>query len=143
LQSKKNIQLSSTFILNPSDKIFIIKPSKMNKRRLFLLSSLLTVCFLGIQAQVDESGKKVRSITFDREQVTVTFNDGTKSEAVKQITVRGKQYVTGITETKSAQLATQSRWYAIDGRNVQPGRDTKKGVYVVREGNKVRKTIKK
>ncbi len=115
----------------------------MNKRRLFLLSSLLTVCFLGIQAQVDESGKKVRSITFDREQVTVTFNDGTKSEAVKQITVRGKQYVTGITETKSAQLATQSRWYAIDGRNVQPGRDTKKGVYVVREGNKVRKTIKK
>ncbi|MBP5425811.1 MAG: hypothetical protein J6Y33_07035 [Prevotella sp.] len=115
-----------------------------SKNWLWLATALLVAGALGMQAQTADSGKKVKRITFDREQVSIIYNDGTKEEAVQQAVIVRDATVTGIKGMQQQGQQTERRCYAIDGRTVQSAqKGLKKGVYVVKEGDKVRKIIKK
>ena len=119
----------------------------MKTEKTILIASLLTLSAVGVNAQVDESGKRVKRITFDREQVTLVYNDGSKSENVQAAVIVRGDVTTGIKEMNQPdESAARPRWYAIDGRQLPKGPNNSvggKGVYVVRENDKVRKIIKK
>ena len=116
-------------------------------KKTFIMASLLTLFAVSVSAQVDESGKQVKRITFDREQVTVVYNDDAKRENVQETVITNDATVTGIKELNLAERsAAQTKWYAIDGRQLPKGQNShnnKKGIYVVKENGKVRKIIKK
>ena len=117
----------------------------MKKEKVFIIASLLTLSAVGVSAQVDESGKQVKRITFDREQVTLVYNDGSRSENVQKTFISNNGEGTGIKEMNpTVRPAAPSKWYAIDGRLLPEGAGSstgRKGVYVVRENDKVRKII--
>lgn len=125
----------------------------MNKKHMtktdktILIASLLTLSAVSADAQVDESGKRVKRITFDREQVTLVYNDGSKSENVQETVIVKDGVVTGIKEMdQTEKSAARPKWYAIDGRKLPKEPNSPaggKGIYVVRENDKVRKIIKK
>ena len=119
----------------------------MKREKVFIIALLLTLSAAGINAQVDESGKRVKRITFDREQVTLEYNDGSKSENVRKAVITNNGPATGIKVLiQKGRFAAQAKWFAIDGRQLQKGPNSpasRKGVYVVRENDKVRKIIKK
>ena len=123
------------------------KKHMMKTEKVILIASLLALSAVGADAQVDESGKRVKRITFDREQVTLVYNDGSKSENVQKTVIVNDGKATGIVEMNQAEKsAAQPKWYAIDGRQLpkEPNSSVSgKGVYVVRENGKVRKIIKK
>ena len=119
----------------------------MKKEKAFLVALLLTLSTVSVNAQVDESGKQVKRITFDREQVTLVYNDGSKSENVQKKVITNDAVGTGVKELNQAERsAAHAKWFAIDGRPLQKGQNSRnngKGIYVVRENDKVRKIIKK
>ena len=119
------------------------------KKKLFWM---LIACLIGGTATVSaqrkntkkayniENGKEVKRIAFDREEVTITYADGTEDESVVTATIEPRKTPTGISGVnKNAQV---NGWYTVDGRRLQ-GTPKDKGVYVVKMGDKVRKTIKK
>lgn len=112
--------------------------------RFWLATVLLVVGVLSMQAQTADGGKKVKRITFNREQVSITYDDGTQEDAVRQTVIRRNATVTGIKGMQQQRQQGEQRCYSIDGRTVQSApKALKKGVYVVKEGDKVRKIIKK
>ena len=119
----------------------------MKTGKTILIASLLTLSAVGADAQVSESGKRVKRITFNREQVTLVYNDGSKSENVQRTVIVNDGVVTGIMEMRQTEKsAAQPKWYTIDGRQLpkEPNSSRNgKGIYVIRENDKVRKIIKK
>ena len=119
----------------------------MKQTNQWMLAAILTLCgSLTTQAQTAESGKTVKRITFDRERVTLVYSDGTKAENVQKAVIKAKGNdeqgtATGIARVKAGSVA-QRTWYTMDGRRLQ-GEPRVQGVYVVKEGDKVRKIIKK
>ena len=99
----------------------------------------------GANAQTADSGKKVRRITFDREQVTVVYQDGSTDEAVSSIVVKEKDVVTSLKGINGKNLkGKDSEVFDLQGRRLNPNTMQKRsGVYVKREGNQVRKIVKK
>lgn len=86
--------------------------------------------------------KPVRRVTFDRENVTIYYQDGTDRTNVDAAVIH-RMEPTGITEKRTdVGPRKASASYDLSGRKVS-GNSTRKGVYVVRKGNTVRKTVKK
>ena len=100
------------------------------------------LCAQAQSTAVAENGKQVKRITFDRENVSVTYLDGTKDENVKDFVVR-RDITTGIRTVKDKQDSNgaAARWYTVDGRRLQ-AQPSGKGVYIKREGQRVRKVKK-
>lgn len=110
----------------------------------FFLALFLAFGSLSVQAQhmaVAKNGKQVKRITFDRENVSVIYSDETSEENVTDFKVR-RNVTTGISTAKGVQDSKgAARWYTVDGRRLQ-AQPKEKGVYIKREGQRVRK-IKK
>lgn len=108
----------------------------------FLLFGMATV---SATAQTAGNGNTVKRIEFDRENITVSYTDGTKEENVQttRIVNNRKTAVKSIPGNGRQQTASRT-WYTLDGRRMQGAPlTTDKGVFIMREGNKVRRTIKK
>ncbi len=115
----------------------------MKKKFLLILSFTMCCCAMNLQAQTAiKDGKKVKSITFDKEDVVIIYADDSKEILAGDATVTSS-ITTGIQNVKTNQGSQSSTWYMLDGRRIQSEPQNKKGIYVVKQGNKVRKTIKK
>ena len=117
-------------------------------KRLTLLLSLASASVTGAWAQTAENGKSIKRITFDRENVCVIYADGSKEENVQALVVTGNNVTTGVKDAapKSRATTTKRSWYTVDGRRMKAGprvRHSRSSVCIVKEGQKVRKTIKK
>ena len=96
---------------------------------------------LRTKGRVYPEWKTSQAITFDREKVDIIYSDDTQISDVNDVTISNRAGgTTGINKTKTANSANE--WYTVDGRRLQNAPKAK-GVYVVKEGDKVRKTIKK
>lgn len=108
----------------------------------FLLFGMATV---SATAQTAGNGNTVKRIEFDRENITVSYTDGTKEENVQTTRIMNnrKTAVKSIPDNDRRQAASRT-WYTLDGRRMHGAPlTTDKGVFIMREGNKVRRTIKK
>ncbi len=103
---------------------------------------LLLSLSLGAMAQETSDGRKVKRITFDREQVNIEYADGTADTGVDVATIKRDDALTAIQTAKSEGSQSARQWYTIDGRALQSA-PQRKGVYIERKKNGVRKTIKK
>ena len=115
----------------------------MRRKAILLVVALLAAGATSLYAQKDDTGKTVKRVTFDREQVTITYADGAKSGPVQKARIVSD--LTTAVKTLRQQPSSSARtWYAADGRRLQAApAGAKKGVFVVRDGNKVRKIVKK
>ena len=109
-----------------------------------MLAAVLLCGTMTVSAQKVEytkNGKTVKRIAFDREKVNIIYADDTQISDVNDVTISNEASgTTAIDKTKTANRANE--WYTVDGRRLQ--NDPKDmGVYIVKEGDKVRKTIKK
>lgn len=103
---------------------------------------MLTMIAHGAVAQTDAKGRQVTRIVFDREQVSIEYADGSTETGVSEAAIVNDKRSTGIKAVMTNAGTSARRWYTIDGRALQ-GQPQQKGIYVVREKNGVRKTIKK
>lgn len=126
-----------------TDYPFIFFMIMMNvKRKTLGVFSLLLFCGTTMAQSVPVEEKPVRRVTFDRENVTIYYQDGTNRANVDAAVIRRTE-PTGITEKRTDEGRQKAATaYDLSGRKVS-GNSTKKGVYVVKRGNSVRKTIKK
>jgi len=116
------------------------------KKNAAIAAMLLALCATDVTAQTTNDGKKVKQLRFDREKVTIVYNDGETEEATDNILVI--KSVTAIRDVKDSDVAKGSgqvrkEWFTIDGRRLASEPKGKKGVYVKKEGNRTRKTIVK
>lgn len=112
----------------------------MTKKTISAIAIMLAFT-LGAEAQQTVEGRKVKRITFDREQVNIEYADGTQAKGVSNATIK-RTGTTGIATAKSAGKQATRQWFAIDGRNVQR-EPRQKGVYIVKDEKGIKKTIKK
>ena len=107
---------------------------------------ILVFCFtfaLGASAQQTADGRKVKRITFDREQVNIEYADGTKARRVNVVTVKRENSTTAIVAVKPKENQSATRqWYTLDGRALK-SEPQQKGIYIVRDKNGKKKTVKK
>ena len=113
----------------------------MEKRIISALAVLLAFA-AGTQAQKTNDGNKVKRITFDREQVEIEYTDGTREDVKDAVTISREEIANGIRTVKTAGQQSARRWYTVDGRPLQ-GEPRQKGVYIVRDQNNVKKTVRK
>ena len=130
---QKNLQ--NTYISKTS------KQAIMEKRIISILAVLLAFA-AGTQAQQTNDGNKVKRITFDREQVKIEYTDGTREDVEDAVTISREEIANGIRTVKTAGKQSARRWYTVDGRPLQ-GEPRQKGVYIVRDRNNVKKTVRK
>ena len=114
----------------------------MKTMKVFVILALISIGAPKAWAQVDGSGQKVKRITFDREQVKIEYADGSTKAGVAAATIVNDRKTSGIKDLKPETGKARRRWYTVDGRALQ-NEPRQKGVYVVREKNVVKKTIKK
>jgi hypothetical protein len=113
----------------------------------WMLAAILTLCgTLNVQAQTTESGKTVKRVTFNCEKIAILYSDGTKEENVQAAVIKPTEKrqlddATAINRPK-AQTQVKRTWYTLDGRRLS-GEPKVQGTYMLKEGNKVRKIIKK
>ena len=116
----------------------------MNQKITWMLAAILlsgTMTASAQKAEFTQNGKQVKRITFDREKVDIIYSDESQITDVNNVTISNEASgTTGINKTKTTKSA--NGWYTMDGRRLQNAPKTK-GVYMVKEGDKVRKTIKK
>ena len=115
----------------------------MKKKLTWMTAAILICGTTTVSAQKAENvlnGKTVKTISFTRENVDIIYADGTKDENVDYVLIRPKSETTAIKGVK--QSTTTPGWYTLDGRRMQTAPKAK-GIYVVKDGNTVRKTIKK
>ena len=116
----------------------------MKKAFLILAVGMMGTAFA--TAQTADNGKVVRRILFDRENVTMVYDDNSFDEHVETATVtKGKPETTAVkAQDKSSGTKTARSWYTLDGRRMNTAPlSNSKGVYVVKEEKKVRKVVKK
>mgnify|MGYP007069926661 CR=1 FL=1 len=114
----------------------------MKRKKTFLVSAfLLALCSSGAQAQMADNGKRVKRITFDREQVNVIYADGTSDMGVTEVGVFNDKSTVGIARVEGVRK-TAGGCFNLSGQRVSTS-VLRKGLYVVREGERVRKIIKK
>ena len=116
----------------------------MRKMRQWALATALVCGLTSASAQSTPEGRIVKRITFDQEQVNVEYADGTADKGVTEVTVLNDNLITGIKSLDQQKQQPQQlrRWFATDGRALQ-SEPRQKGIYIVREQNNVKKTIKK
>jgi hypothetical protein len=107
-----------------------------------------------LSAQTSDNGKTVRRITFDQENISIEYTDGTKDENVQNTVVYGSNYTTGIHSLDDSRynrdgssqfvngISSNNGWYDMQGRmvNRQSGQ-LRNGLYIVREGQNIRVTV--
>jgi len=114
----------------------------MNTKVIPILAFLLSFT-LGASAQQIGDGRKVKRITFDREQVNIEYADGTKDQQVSAATVKRENATTGIVAVKPKESRqTTHQWYTLDGRALK-GEPQQKGIYIVRDKKGKKKIVKK
>ena len=99
-----------------------------------------------VQAIDFENGKAVRRITFDREQVNIVYADGQVLEGVDEAVIVKEILPTAIEDVKaneSTPKAAVREVYDLQGRLMSGTHELPQGIYIVREGEKVYKWIKK
>lgn len=99
-----------------------------------------------VQAIDFENGKAVKRITFDREQVNIVYADGQVLEGVDEALIVKEIFPTSIDDVKTttpAPTAAVRQVYDLQGRLMSGLHELPQGVYIVREGEKVYKWIKK
>ena len=121
-------------------------------RKTFGVFSFLLLCGTTMAQSVPAEEKPVRRVTFDRENVTIYYQDGTNKGNVDAAVIR-RTDPTGIRSIDNGQWTMENRGHNTNGRKATTaydlsgrkisGNSTKKGVYVEKKGNAVRKTIKK
>ena len=112
------------------------------KKRIIPALAILLAFAAGTQAQQTNDVNKVKRITFDREQVEIEYTDGTREEVEDAFTIKREEIANGIRTVKTAGKQSARRWYTVDGRPLQ-GEPRQKGVYIVRDQNNVKKTVRK
>lgn len=95
------------------------------------------------QTATDESGREVKRIVFNGEQVSLVYGDGSRQDGVQQTLVKANQGVaTQVSVAKTQATGRRSVMYSADGR--QLGRQPlKKGVYIERRDGKAVKRVRK
>lgn len=111
-------------------------------KRLNLVFAFLFAILLGAEAHQSSGGRKVKRITFDREQVSIVYTDGTQEDVASATTVKREDTATGIKAAKTTGSMSGRQWYTIDGRTL-PEEPREKGVYLVKDKRGMKKTIKK
>lgn len=116
---------------------------KTMKYRMLAALLLLGSASVAMAQAVDNKNKKeVKRILFDRENISVVYDDDTMTRNVESVFMaRDKGAVVDIDLLKKADSAKEE-WYTLDGRKLQ-GAPQDRGVYVKKTGNRVCKTIKK
>ena len=114
----------------------------MNKPAIYAFA-VLFFCAITMQAQKADNGKSVKRITFDREQVNIIYADGSTDEKVSNVKVTKQEKTTYVKDVNSNLNKQKGKVavYDLQGRrvsNVAKG----KGVFIVREGQRVRKIVK-
>lgn len=131
----------------------------MKRIRLLLLLVLLMSVATSLSAQTSDNGKTVRRITFDQENISIEYTDGTKDENVQNTVVYGSNFTTGIQSIDDSRndylrfnrdgstqfvnvISSNNGWYDMQGRKVnrQSGQ-LRNGLYIVREGQNTRVTV--
>lgn len=115
----------------------------MKKVFVYFSAVVLSCCALNVQGQTADNGKQVKRITFDRESICIIYDDNTRLNDIQEAVVRRQDQTTGVRQEKLNTSVTTRDWYTVDGRRLQGDPGNSKGVYVIREDNKVRKVIKK
>lgn len=114
--------------------------------------ALVVACCLGAcysagaqtVAAVDEQGKQVRRITFDRERVTIEYASGEVRDNVdRALILRGDVTAIDAIKTQPGENGTVRQVYDLQGHRMVDVNNLPQGIYVVREGDKVYKMIKK
>jgi len=108
----------------------------------FPILFLLLASALGAEAQQVADGPKVKCITFDREQVKIEYVDGRQELVSENVTVRRTFTPTGVKAAETAERQNTRQWYTVEGRVLQ-SEPQQKGVYVVRNKQGIKKTVKK
>lgn len=111
-----------------------------------MILSLSCCLAQGVSAQSTAEGKKVKQLRFDRERVTVVYENGETEEATDDLLIL--KDATGIKNVKDAAKRTafgqvREGWYTLDGRRLASEPKGRTGVYVKVEGNSTRKIIVK
>ena len=114
-----------------------------------IATMLLALCATDATAQTANEGRKVKQLRFDKEKVTIVYNNGDTEEATDDIVIHRSEAtpIKEVANNKSSDSKSPGTWYTIDGRKIENKKsaNTKlpKGVYVKKEGNRTRKTIVK
>lgn len=112
----------------------------------FMIFSLLSVLFgsTALYAQTAENAKKVKSLRFDKEQVTVVYADGQEEVTSGDLVIVGKENSTNAISTIVSQngKAKETRLYDLQGRRLN-GSSQPKGIYLKQENGRVKKVVKK
>ena len=111
-------------------------------RHISAILTLLLAFPLAVAAQHTDDGRKVKRITFDQEQVTILYADGTQDNSVAAATVKREEATTGVKAAKTQERSSARQLYTIEGRQLK-GEPQRKGLYIVKGQNGIRKTIKK
>lgn len=112
------------------------------RKKVLSFAALLLFLATGASAQQTADGRKVKRITFDREQVNIEYADGTKDLGVSETVIIRESEITGVAAMKADQDQSALRWYTTDGRALQ-GEPRHGGVYIVKGKNGTKITIKK
>jgi len=100
----------------------------------FCFVAAFCCCGLSMQAQTTPDGKKVKRVTFDREQVNIVYVDGKTDENVQTAVVANK-HETAVKGLKNQRENATRKWYTLDGRKLQQ-KPAKSGLYI-KNGRKV------
>lgn len=95
-------------------------------------------------AAIDDKGQQVSRITFDRERVTIEYVNGEIRDNVDNALIyRGQVTAIDDVRTNGNETAGPRQVYDLQGRLVSDLNNLPQGIYIVREGDKVYKLIKK
>jgi len=115
----------------------------MRRHTLVLLAALALAATASAQTATDDSGREVKRIVFNGEQVSVVYGDGDRQDGVQQTRVKAIQGVaTQVSSPKATATSRHTELYSTDGRQLSR-RPTKKGVYIERRGGKAVKRVRK
>lgn len=112
--------------------------------RTFAFVLCLVTCITAGAQAIDENGKVVKHISFDRENVTIVYEDGSVRENVQSSLIKyGISTSVEKIEAVDEKEKTEITVYDIQGHRMTNLENLPAGVFIVREGEKVYKLIKK
>ena len=118
----------------------------MNKKVLLLTIAGLLFAAIPATAQdyvaVDDQGKEVKRVIFDREKVTIEYRDAQVRTDVQEALIVRQSSFSSVQDIKSTDNGKR-QIYDLQGRPVENLDMMSGGIFIVREGDKVYKLIKK
>lgn len=119
----------------------------MIKRIIFVAIVLLTGMAANAQYRAEDSrGYVVKKIVFDREQVTEIRSDGSSINGANPIVINrvlvNDTSTVGIQDVTAEPQQMPTEYYDLEGRRVSDTEQMPCGIYLMKEGTKVRKIVK-